>query len=472
MHKSTIPQLSIFLGILSLFVYVFVRAYAVGFTHDESISFTIVNGDKSWVLTANNHWLNTKLSYLFAQIFGFSELALRLPNVLAYLVYAGFCYAIVTEESADWFGAIIALAFLLFNPYLIEFFSLFRGYGLAIAFLSGSLYYFRKTYDSPGDLIALSKGVFFSVAAVYANYSFVVPVIAFQLTYFLAGINKIGANVFSKGRIVLFISQILVLVPALHTVIKLSNEKQLYIGGQNNIIEDTLSSVIKVSIQGRYIDHQELVIIVLFLIVIIFSIFFQKRRSFTYLLIVIFISLLMPILLHLLFDFKYPKGRTALYWILFAGVLMAVILKGFHADRSVASFLTKGFFAILSLSVVLSFIKTANISHSRLWPGDADIPEMLDMLRTEVPKGKKCNLLIYWYYEPTINYYRISRNYEWLRPVSRKSLDHIKYDYYYVSKNQNFKMKKKKVIKTFEKTNSKLLKVMRKDGCCPEFKRT
>ncbi|MFC1896651.1 hypothetical protein ACFL0Q_08365, partial [Thermodesulfobacteriota bacterium] len=43
------------------------------------------------------------------------------------------------------FSAIAPLVFLMLNSFLIEFFGLSRGYGLAMAFFSGSLFFFLKS---------------------------------------------------------------------------------------------------------------------------------------------------------------------------------------------------------------------------------------------------------------------------------------------------------------------------------------
>ena len=53
--------------ITSLLIYVIYRASTLSFTHDESLSFTIIKGNLDWVLTANNHLLNTQLMSIFSR---------------------------------------------------------------------------------------------------------------------------------------------------------------------------------------------------------------------------------------------------------------------------------------------------------------------------------------------------------------------------------------------------------------------
>jgi hypothetical protein len=70
-----------------LLIYVAVRAALMSFTHDESLTYTILKGDETWVFTGNHHVLNSILAKGSALLFGYSELALRLPNVLAFAAY-------------------------------------------------------------------------------------------------------------------------------------------------------------------------------------------------------------------------------------------------------------------------------------------------------------------------------------------------------------------------------------------------
>jgi hypothetical protein len=55
--KLSIALFFIFWGAaIALFKYVPLRAYSIGFTHDESLAFMIISGEKKGILTANNHW--------------------------------------------------------------------------------------------------------------------------------------------------------------------------------------------------------------------------------------------------------------------------------------------------------------------------------------------------------------------------------------------------------------------------------
>src|SRR5262245_60987655 len=123
---------------------------------------------------ATNHFLNTALtrgSYLIA---GGSELVLRLPNLIGYAMFMGLSLLILTR----WARPLVATAgFLLLNlnPYVLDFFTLSRGYGMSLGFLMGSLHYVLKAIehlrvreDTRRDT---SLAFVFAGAAVMANFA-------------------------------------------------------------------------------------------------------------------------------------------------------------------------------------------------------------------------------------------------------------------------------------------------------------
>ena len=133
----------IFLGI-GLIIFSGYKAYFDSFTHDESktwldsihrsiIEIITFNYPES---TTNNHLLNTLLMKGCSVLFGDSEFSLRLPTWLAHFIYIYFTIRILQLFDNAW---IIVSGFIIlnFNPYLVDFFSIARGYGLALAFMMG-----------------------------------------------------------------------------------------------------------------------------------------------------------------------------------------------------------------------------------------------------------------------------------------------------------------------------------------------
>src|SRR5687767_13323159 len=79
--------MALILGCVGLFGYSLVRTIRLSFTHDESLSYTIVIGDPQFRDSANHHPLNTRAMAWMRDWFGDREWSLRLPNLLALVLY-------------------------------------------------------------------------------------------------------------------------------------------------------------------------------------------------------------------------------------------------------------------------------------------------------------------------------------------------------------------------------------------------
>jgi 4-amino-4-deoxy-L-arabinose transferase-like glycosyltransferase len=150
---------------LLAFVYVVVRAVVVPFTWDESFSWLMYARGHDWwpeinsEMAANNHLLNTWLMRLSEMIFGTSEFTLRLPNVLFSLLYftAAFFFAKRQEKTLAQLAVFIVLAG---HPYLLDYFGIARGYGLAHSLLLFGLWLLWKWCNG--------EKLFYAVAALVA----------------------------------------------------------------------------------------------------------------------------------------------------------------------------------------------------------------------------------------------------------------------------------------------------------------
>ena len=117
-------------GLLASSIY---RASTFPFVHDESLSFTIVNGEPGWGASPNNHLLNTFLMRLCSTLFGNSELSLRAPNILAHVLYL-VSSILLLRRLQHVLLQVVGFVFLNLNPFMLDFFFLARGYGLALGF--------------------------------------------------------------------------------------------------------------------------------------------------------------------------------------------------------------------------------------------------------------------------------------------------------------------------------------------------
>jgi hypothetical protein len=124
-----------------IFAYIAYRGYALAMTHDEAYSFLLEHQSlfRQSAGTANNHVLNTFFMFLEDRILGTNPVFLRLHSIFAYLLFAFFSFKILKTTTEN--RTVIACLWLIcnLNPFLLDFFSLARGYGMAIAFSVASV---------------------------------------------------------------------------------------------------------------------------------------------------------------------------------------------------------------------------------------------------------------------------------------------------------------------------------------------
>lgn len=141
------------------------------FILDEATSFVefvhpgisnIWPGEATW--TTNNHLLNSALMWLSYQLFGHSEFALRVPNLLAFLVYAWAGFKLMQQLKNRMFRLVFTVG--LFAPmYLIDFFAMARGYGLSFAFTLLALALWIETIQNQKKYLWAELSLFLAVLA-------------------------------------------------------------------------------------------------------------------------------------------------------------------------------------------------------------------------------------------------------------------------------------------------------------------
>ena len=124
-----------------LLFFIFYKSIFAQISYDEAYSFLQYTYTKNFfnIGLANNHLLNTVLIYPFS-LLDLSELSLRLPNILSGVFYI-FISLKLSENSKY---KILTFSILTLCPYLIEFFSIARGYGISTFFILAGLYLFVK----------------------------------------------------------------------------------------------------------------------------------------------------------------------------------------------------------------------------------------------------------------------------------------------------------------------------------------
>jgi hypothetical protein len=407
------------------FVYVTYRAYILGITYDESwtlrsfvdLSFMEILNCTS--CDANNHILNTLLIKLLSN-FNDTLFIVRLPSVFAFLLYSYFGYKICFNFLNTLFGICVFIV-LLSNPFVLDFFSLARGYSLALGFQMMAIYYFIQFFQSlkyKHVILSLTSGVFM----VMSNFSFLTfwLALAFMISLYSFYIKK--QIILKKVLLSIFCISFILLALLYEPIRKMMTQGNFYYGGNSDFYSDTLISLTKYSLYSPIESSLTHWILNLFLIVIIGGItysFFDKsmlKRYSTLLLVLIIICITALILQYYLFGTLYLIDRTALFFYPLCILLFGFVFHTLY--QKYKHWIILAVLGIFTTLFVLNFTSKANTYKTATWFFDAHSSEILEQFN-EIGKksGTPVKIDYSWPFESSFQYYTTKNKYDYIELV-------------------------------------------------------
>lgn len=480
---------------LVLIAYTVGRAHLVPFAHDESFTYlNAVTAPLSDVLSlqfkdANNHPLNTWGMFAFSRLFGDSELSLRLPNLIAHLIYLLASIGLVRRIPST-AGAFMAFLVLNFNPFLLEFFALARGYGLGAGFMMLSIWLTVESIETTLEMSSFflgSTAFAASTLAVMSNYSFIYFFVSLPVGLLLGRIlrssfrderqlNDIEPRI--AGLLLLgfaFWNSTLTLLTLGREIIALRREGAFYVGGETGFWEDTIRSLIERSLANSIAPPEGIIsktietgvaLVLILSGILVIRLLLKKEFNRLQLALAMVVCVLLCAVGFMVGGFfilavNYPQGRSAIFLLPLIGIAFVFVMN----EVSNLKIRAKGRFE-LSLAVIVvlilfgNLLSSVNFHSTTVWPYDADSKRMLSDLERvkEEEFGKRSiRLGIDWWFEPVINFYRVTKELSWLEPVTRNGLEG-EYDYYYYSPGSSELMKAQgiRAIHEYEITGNQL----------------
>ncbi len=396
----------------------------------------------------NNHILNTLLIKLFIKIFGISELVLRIPNILAHVLYLVFTFKLFNRYSPGHFILFFILANA--NPFLLDFFSLARGYGLAIGLMSAGLFYYSRYLEAREQRYHIYSLMFIGFATL-ANFSilliFMVLILTHNIFSFFIYREKVSLySLWQTNRVNLIICALFSAV-LYEPIRKIIRYKLVYDGGVEGLWADTVRSLLYSS---SYAAPYEAVLTVFFNIFIFFVIAFFVYRAFILFLagklitttqkLVLFFGILLlgvasaTFAQNLILGTPYMKGRTALFiYPLFIFTSSFLFEESWNSrwkylSRGPAYFFTSIFF------LHTSFVLNTNSYYE--WQYDMNTKNaMANLVLIKPEETQHISLGATWLFEPTINFYKKIWNLDWLEKTSRDGFK-LENDFYYTVRDE------------------------------------
>ncbi|MBK6983252.1 MAG: hypothetical protein IPH32_00160 [Bacteroidetes bacterium] len=481
-HKKFPLQLSlVLLSGLGIVWYIIYKASHTSFTHDESYTYThYVHQGFMDIISyktpyTNNHILNTVLMKYCEFLFSSSELSLRLPNILAFILYSIFTVLLLYKYIPKLMFPFYLL--MLLNPHLLDFFALARGYGLSIGFLVMSLYYLSLYFTSKQNrhLILFNVGAFLAVMSNFSllNYYVAALIVYNIVSYVVLKIdstsNKYHFYKQNKINIVSVILSGMVLYEPLRRISKMS---LLDFGGKNGFMEDTVSTAIYSFFYEMYVTHfWETIfkifivsVVVLTLIIILKAVvqrnitFFKAHISLVLINLILLVIVAITIAQHLILGNDYYIHRFALFFYPIFILNFTFLLNYFFQLSKTTSVSISYLCASLAL---FNIYINHNTAFYKDWKIDSDVKSMMQNLVLEHEKypNKNIRLGINWLFEPGVNFYRYTWHLKWLNQAHRRGIS--KYDdYFYIlnTDKEYMDLSNKPVVYKNEQTGAILLK--------------
>ncbi len=281
---------------LGLFTFIIVKAAVVQISVDEAYTLTMLTKESVWNLVSyassytNNHILNSLLCKLSFSIFGMHQMAGRLPNILSFVLYFWFVWQFSRRFFKDDYVGLMFVAVMLGNPYLIEFFSLARGYGLSFALMMPSIYYAAR-YVLENHRQSLPLSILFAILSVYAQFALLHFFLALNFLIFLFEIQKFiltkNKTELERGIGTQIVGTILLAILVYAPFKAILKDNQISYYGSKNIWDDSFVSIISRSLygQGYFSGHTVtifknlMVVLLVFLILNCFNKFKNRKNN-------------------------------------------------------------------------------------------------------------------------------------------------------------------------------------------------
>ncbi len=414
---------------------VWYKAIVIPITHDELATIIHYYRFSVWEIMMypdpwpSNHILNTLLTKLSMNLFGMEQWAARLPNVLSFLLYFyaawRICRQLLKENNLLFFSA---LSWFLFNPFLLDFFSLCRGYGLSNALMLLAAMHCLEGFMQQRER-AVWLGFAFGLLASYANFTLLifwcavngVAVLFFWNTY----LRTAALTTLLRSIGILAIIDVAYLALIITPIRKMQSTNQFVYWQSNGFFRDTIVSLVENTRYGAKIidlphDYYAMLTVLLFFTAGAYMMYHWGRHgwqavvkqpifiAFVLLALMVFVNIMQTIIL------KTPNltTRTALGFYPLFILLMSSMLYVFYAARPR---LVMWIGVVLLLLNIWHFQRTFTPDRTREWWYDANTFQVLDALKSErKDENTAVSLQTGWHFHRSFDFYVQTGKASWL----------------------------------------------------------
>lgn len=420
-----------------LLAYTVSRAFLLSFTFDEAWSWAWYARIDTWEIltyknpTANNHMLNSLLMKLSGGLFGDHVFAWRLPNVLAHAGYLYFSIRLLKRFRRPLL-VLFGFLFLNLNPWLLDFFSLARGYGLAMCAMLGAVAFLLEYVDQP-RMKKLVPALLLAAVSVLCNFTMLHFFLAFcglvVLLQLQSALTDQNWKDFALTMLPVLGALLFIVLMITGPVRRLMDHEQLYYGGQQGFWADTVNSLCNSYLYKLdYWRHdmwllQKVVMALLALMLLVFVLRWRKAnwQLKTTPGLLVFALLVLPgissTLQAAILGSNFLLSRTGLFFI---PLLMVALVFLLNVDWQRPLQYTA---AVLTVLLLFHSGRALNFTHTVEWKYDACTSEMLDDLHAHwAARGidQPVSLGLSWQFWSGVDFYQQRVHSNWLDKVNNK----------------------------------------------------
>lgn len=453
-----------------LFAYILIRAYLLSLTWDEAFTFFEFVRHPSWLphdfnyMSANNHLLNTWLMKCSVFLFGDGELALRLPNVIASGFFFFWSARLLKKLFENNWFALAAFLALTLNPFVLDFFSLARGYGISLALMMGAVYQLTVYIKEDPAVKRGLKIQFFLLFAILANLTMLHLFAAVTLILLIDQFYKKENSSRKTDLIKLLILPVLLLAVLFFYLQKLESSGAFFFGREIGTAIGTLHSLAESAAYRNSNFLSPMFFVLVAFPVLLFFPLLRKWKNRTkdknqywslVLLTLLLLSFLTPVLQHILLGSNYLSGRTGIFLLpLFSFAAIGLSLQ-------LPRLWTGILLSLLGTFSILLFTFSFNLRYTIDFREQADLKDAMRELKKQNPQSPE-NLFALVFttdlpYEVPVNYYKMRFNIpDFGHAVRQEELPGA--SWYYIPLSDSKKYKDIQPVRIFPETRTGLFR--------------
>jgi hypothetical protein len=376
---------------------------------------------------SNNHILNS-LAITVSQFFLGNKLwTLRLPNVISFFLLC-CCTWVLANRYFDGSALLFCLPFgcIFLNPYLIDFYGLARGYGMANSMMACSIVSIL-IFSSTRAIKWYYFAILFAALAAYANFCFLIYWAAVNVllvgNLLLSGYDvKHLKHTLAKTICAAIAFVALVCIPVANTAHHIQNDFMGVLSFYNGTVVDEADKFMygksMAGLSSEFLARIVLVIIFLGGVNFLSKIRRNMSSLFSDPFNIVFSLLLLVWIINVFQVYStktnYPTGRIALiYYVLFMFVFIFLLRDLADRARRAAGF------AMVIILVFLfgNFICCVNLKSVYEWSYDAYTSDVIDYLKEyklKHPEQKTVDLSLSNCFRFSFKYYTLTHSTPWL----------------------------------------------------------